>query len=141
MAAQLVGARHEGLGDALFAAAVVIHQPLVDDRRIAQPEGVVERLAVPVGGPLAAEIVDQRVVEAGRPAQLARLLGLARLLLELAVHLGQHQEQRVLLLGAVGRVAPIVWSIHAVIMSERSRTSWLPSGMHSRMAESSRSAE
>ena len=68
-----------------------------------QPEGVVERLAVPVGRPLAAEVVDQRVVEPGRPAQLARFLGLARLLLELAVHLGQHQEQRVLLLGAVGR--------------------------------------
>ena len=72
-------------------------------RRIAQPEGVVERPAVPVGRPLAAEIVDQRVVEAGRPAQPARFLGLAGLLLELAVHLGQHQEQRVLLLGAVGR--------------------------------------
>src|SRR5215207_177102 len=38
-------------------------------------------------------------------------------------------------------VAPIVWSIQADIMSERSRTSWLPLGMQSRMAESSRSAE
>ena len=103
MAAQLDRAGGEGLGDALLAAGIVVHQPLVDHRRIAQPEGVVERLAVPVGRPLAAEIVDQRVVDTGRPAQLARLFGLARLLLELAVHLGQHQEQRVLLLGAVGR--------------------------------------
>ena len=103
VAAQLDRALGERLGDAGLARAVMVHQALVEHRRIAQPEGVVERPAVPVGGPLAAEVVDQRVVEAGRPAQLARFLGLARLLLELAVHLGQHQEQRVLLLGALGR--------------------------------------
>ena len=101
--AQLDGALGEVLGDAGLAAVVVVHQPFVDDGRIAQPEAVVERLAVPVGRPLAAEIVDQRVVEPRAPAQPARFLGLAGLLLELAVHLGQHQEQRVLLLGAVGR--------------------------------------
>src|SRR4029453_16172920 len=38
-------------------------------------------------------------------------------------------------------VAPIVWSIQADIMSERSRTSWLPSGMQSRMGDSSGPAE
>ena len=101
--AQLDRALGERLGDAGLARAVVVHQALVEHRRIAQPEGVVERPAVPVGRPFAAEVVDQRVVEPRRPAQLAQLLGLARLLLELAVHLGQHQEQRVLLLGALGR--------------------------------------
>ncbi len=69
------------------------------------------------------KIVDQRVAETRAPAQTPRLLGLAGLLLELAVHLGQHQEQRVLLLARSAGVAPIVWSIQADIMSERSRTS------------------
>ena len=103
MAAQLAGALGEAVGDTDLAAAVIVHQPLVDDGRVAQPEAVVERLAVPVQRPLAAEIVDQRIAEARAPAQAARFLGLAGLLLELAVHLGQHEEQRVLLLGAIRR--------------------------------------
>src|SRR3546814_19356629 len=72
------------------------HDVLLLHARIAQEQGVVERLAVPVVGPAALAVqLQEGLVQPAIPFAAARLGGLAALLDELQVELGEHQEQRV----------------------------------------------
>ena len=81
---------------------LVIHQPLVDDRGRCSQKLLSNGFPFQLVGH-SPEIVDQRIVEAGRPAQRRDTRGLAGLLLELADPSCWDQEQRVALLGAFAR--------------------------------------